>query len=148
VTTWTTPRGEEVLLPKPDAILALVNQAFAPANTNQLTRAVTTVEIWNTTAHADWAALAAEVLANEGFAPVIATPEGTPAASTTLIDFTTSAKGSPVKRLQTLFHLADAGVVAQPNSDSPAPFRIVLADDYNPCPRLDWMPEAHATPAP
>lgn len=148
VTAWTTPRGEDVLLPKPDAIQALVNQAFAPANTNQLARAVTPIEIWNTTAHADWAALAAEALANEGFAPIIATPDGTPAASTTLMDFTTSAKGSPVKKLQTLFHLADAGVVAQPNADNPAPFRIILADDYNPCPRLDWMPDAEATPAP
>lgn len=148
VTAWTTPRGEDVLLPKPDAIQALVSQAFAPANTNQLAREVTTVEIWNTTAHADWAALAAEALANEGFAPIIATPDGPPAAVTTLMDFTTSAKGSPVKRLQTLFHLADAGVTAQPNADSAAPFRIILGDDYNPCPRLDWMSEAGATPAP
>jgi LCP family protein required for cell wall assembly len=141
VTAWTTPRGEEVLLPQPEAMQAFISQAFAPGNTNSLARAVTRVEIWNTTAHTDWAALAAETLANEGFAPVIGTPDGTAYATTTLVDFTTSAKGSPVKRLASLFHLADANVVPQPNADSPVQFRVILGEDYNSCPRLDWMPQ-------
>jgi LCP family protein required for cell wall assembly len=150
ITAWTTPRGDDVLLPRPEQIEALVNLAFAPASTNQLDRALTTVEIWNLSGHADWAALAAETLAGEGFAPVIGEPDGIPYATTTLIDFTTTAKGSPLKRLQSILHVADADVIAQPDVSSPAQFRVILTDDYNACPRLDWMPEAEetATPAP
>lgn len=149
-TAWTTPRGDDVLIPRPEQIQALVNQAFAPANANQLDRALTTVEIWNLTDHADWTALAAETLASEGFAPVLGTPDGTAYEATTLIDFTTTSKGSPLKRLQSILHVADAAVLAQPDAASPVQFRVILAENYNTCSRLDWMPEAEgtATPAP
>lgn len=148
VTTWTTPRGDDVLLPRPEQIQALVNQAFAPANTNQLDRTLTTVEIWNLTDNADWAALAAETLASEGFAPVFGTPDGTAYHTTMLIDFTTTVKGSPLTRLQNILHIADADVMAQPDAASPVQFRAILSDDYNTCSRLDWMPEAEGTATP
>lgn len=147
-TAWTTPRGDDVLLPRPEQIQALVNQAFAPANTNQLDRALTSVEIWNLTEDPDLAALAAETLAGEGFAPVFGVPDGTTYTTTTLIDFTTTAKGSPLKRLQSILHVADTEVVTQPDAASPAQFRVILAEDYNTCPRLDWMPEAEGTATP
>ena len=69
-------------------------------------------------------------------------------ATATLTDFTTSAKGSPLKKLQSILHIADANVMAQPDSASPVQFRVILGDDYNPCPRLDWLPQPEATPAP
>jgi LCP family protein required for cell wall assembly len=151
-TAWRTPRGEDVLLPKSDALRALITEAFTPPSTNQLARPVTPVEIWNTTAHADWAQLAAETLANEGFAPILGQPDGAAYDTTTIIDFTTSSKGSPVKKLQFYVHVADKDVIAQPDPNSPAPFRLILGGDYNPCPRLDWMDtprdEAALTPTP
>jgi hypothetical protein len=109
------------------------------------------VEIWNTTADADLARLAAETLANEGFAPVIGAPESsTLYERTALVDFTTSPKGSPLKKLQSYLHVADSDVVAQPDANGAAQFRVILGNDYNACPRQDWMdtPEATATPAP
>jgi hypothetical protein len=109
------------------------------------------VEIWNTTADADLARLAAETLANEGFAPVIGAPDsGTVYERTALVDFTTSPKGSPLKKLQSYLHVADSDVVAQPDANSAAQFRVILGNDYNTCPRQDWMdaPEATATPTP
>lgn len=148
VTAWTTPRGDDVLLPRPEQIQALVNQAFAPVNANQLDRALTTVEIWNLTDNEDMAALAAETLASEGFAPVFGAPEGAAYNTTTLIDFTTTTKGSPLKRLQSILHVADGAVLAQPDAASEAQFRLILAEDYNSCSRLDWMPEAEGTATP
>jgi len=40
--------------------------------------------------------------------------------------------------------------VAQPDANSAAQFRVIVGNDYNACPRLDWMdiPEATATPTP
>jgi hypothetical protein len=97
------------------------------------------VEIWNTTAQTDLARLAAETLANEGFAPIIGQPDGVAYETTTIIDFTTSAKGSPIKKLQFYLHVADKDVIAQPDPDALVPFRVILGSDYNSCPRLDWM---------
>ncbi len=152
-TAWITPRGDDVLLPRPGAMQALVREAFTPPSANQLARPVTVVEIWNITANPDLARLAAETLANEGFTPIAGAPDGSAVyPQTTLVDFTTSSKGSPLNKLQSYLHVADASVVAQPDPNSPAPFRVILADDYNPCPRLDWMDdsggEATPTPAP
>jgi LCP family protein required for cell wall assembly len=150
-TFWVTPGGDDVLLPDPGPLQALVNEAFTPPSGNQLARPVTVVEIWNTTANADLAQLAAETLANEGFAPVIGAPDtSTVYEQTTLVDFTTSPKGSPLKKLQSYLHVADSNVVAQPDANSAAQFRVILGNDYNACPRLDWMdaPDATATPTP
>jgi polyisoprenyl-teichoic acid--peptidoglycan teichoic acid transferase len=149
---WITPKGEEVLVPQPDRLKALIDEAFTPPSANQLTRSLTQVEIWNTTPNVDWDELAAETLGNEGFAPLIGQPDGSAYEQTTLIDFTTSAKGSPLKKLQYYLHIEDKNVVAQPDSNSPVPFRVILGNDYNPCPRVDWMDnsanEAASTPTP
>jgi LCP family protein required for cell wall assembly len=148
-TFWVTPKGDDVLLPNPGPLDALIKEAFTPPSGNQLARPVTLVEIWNTTANPDLAALAAETLASEGFAPVIGAPDSsTVYETTTLVDFTTSPKGSPLKKLQFYLHVEDKNVTAQPDAASAAQFRVILGNDYNPCPRLDWMdiPEATATP--
>ena len=150
-TNWVTPNGDDVLLPNSGPLQALVKEAFTPPSGNQLARPVTVVEIWNTTGDADPARLAAETLANEGFAPVIGAPDtSTVYEQTTLVDFTTSPKGSPLKKLQAYLHVADGNVTAQPDPNSAAQFRVILGNDHNSCPRLDWMdiPEATATASP
>ncbi|HLE27907.1 MAG TPA: LCP family protein [Anaerolineales bacterium] len=147
-TPWVTPRGEDVLLPKPDAIQALVTEALTAPSGNQLLRALTPVEIWNGTTNADWDELAAETLANEGFAPIIGQADGNAYATTTIIDFTTSPKGSPIQKLQAYLHVEDPQVITQPDSNNPTPFRVILGSDYNPCPRLDWMDNSSTTATP
>ncbi len=61
-----------------------------------------------------------------------------------LVDYTTSAKGSPLKRLQSILHVTDQHVIAQPDPNSPVQFQAILGADYNSCPRLDWMDNASA----
>jgi LCP family protein required for cell wall assembly len=139
VTGWTTPAGEAVLLPKEGALQALVAEFFAGANANRLQRGLTWIEVINGGAPAGVEPLAAESLMNEGFAVRYGEAPTAAYLETTLIDHTTSAKGSPLKRLQSILHIADANVLAQPDPYSPVQFQVILGSDYNSCPRLDWM---------
>jgi polyisoprenyl-teichoic acid--peptidoglycan teichoic acid transferase len=136
-TSWITPAGESVLLPRGEAIQALVAEYFAQANANRLARPLTWVEVASGSETA-MPALAAETLINEGFAVRYSEPAA-PHAATTIIDYTASPKGSPLKQLQSILHVTDDNVITEPRPNSPAQFRVVLGDDYNSCPRLDWM---------
>jgi hypothetical protein len=120
-------------------MLTLINDFLSGAASNSLARALTWVEIANGAGNAALGPLAAETLMNEGFAVRYGANPAGAYTRTTLIDYTTSAKGSPLKRLQSVLHLADAQVLAEPNANSPVQFRVILGSDYNPCPRLDWM---------
>jgi hypothetical protein len=147
-TSWLTPRGDDVLLPRPGPLTALISDAFTPPSANQLQRPVTRVEIVNASGNAGWEQLAAETLRNEGFAPSLGAGSADVQAVTSLVDLTTSAKGSPVKVLQHLLHLSDKDVQSLPDASTPVQFRVILGQDYNPCPRLDWIEAATPTPAP
>lgn len=138
-TPWLTPKGDDVLLPKPGPLAALIKDALSPPSVNQLQRPLTRVEIVNASGQPDWASLAAETLRNEGFVPVFGPAAAEVQAVTRLTDLTTTAKGSPVKLLQSLLHVADKQVVAEPAADSPVQFRVTLGQDYVACPRLDWI---------
>jgi len=140
-TPWLTPKGDDVLLPKADALQRLIAEAFTPPSANQLQRPLTRIEVVNASGNAGWELLAAETLRNEGFVPVLSAETVVTQTMTSLVDYTTTAKGSPLKTLQSILHLADANVTPQPNADSAVQFRLVLGQDYNPCPRLDWLPE-------
>jgi hypothetical protein len=144
-TGWVTPAGDEVLLPNGPAISALVKDFFSDPAANQLARPLTWVQVANSAPDSGLEALAIETLHNDGFAvQPIATASST-YTQTTLIDYTTSAKGSALKRLQTLLHIDEHHVVPQPDAKSPVQFQLILGPDYNPCPRLDWSDPALAT---
>ncbi len=136
---WTTPSGDAVLLPKPDAMRTLVADFLSDPAENRLVRELTWVNIVNGAAGAASEALAAETLRGEGFGVTFGAPADEAYSETVLLDHTTSAKGSPVERLRNLLHLDSAHVIAQPDADSPTQFTVILGQDYNSCPRLDWM---------
>jgi LCP family protein required for cell wall assembly len=144
---WTTPAGEAVLLPRPDALRALVSDFLADPATNRLARDLIWVEIVNGAPGVASEYLAAETLRGEGFGITLVSAAEAPQAETVLIDHTTSSKGSPLPRLQAVLHLDDAHVIAQPIAASPVQFRVILGADYNACPRLDWM-DPNLTPTP
>jgi LCP family protein required for cell wall assembly len=148
VWSWTTPGGAAVLLPDAAAIAQVVNETFQPPADNVLARAATQVEVWNGTANADWSALAADNLKWAGLAPVLGKADSTHYAITTLYDFSTSAKNSPRKALQELFDIADANVIATPDSNAPHPFRVVLGTDFTSCATPVSQPHATPTPGP
>ena len=133
VTPWATPGGADVLLPNRDAIAALTAEAFLPPASNVLARQAPTVEVWNGTTNADWAALAADDLDWDGITPVINTADATNYAQTVIYDFTTSAKGSRIGELARLFHVKPENVIAAPDPRAQYPYRVVLGADFNSC---------------
>jgi len=137
-TGWTTPDGEEVLIPNPDAITTLVHDFLSGAATNQIAKPLSWIQVMNGTGVDDDTALALETLHNEGFGVKVG-PAIALAAVTTIVDHSTSAKGSPLKRLQGVLHVADQNVLAEPDANAPFQFQVSLGADYNSCPRLDWM---------
>lgn len=138
-TPWLTPKGDDVLLPRADALQRLMTEAFTPPSANQLQRPLTRVEVVNASGNVGWELLAAETLRNEGFVPVLSTEAALTQTTTSLVDYTTTAKGSPLKILQSILHVADASVIPQPTADAAVQFQVVLGQDYNTCPRLDWV---------
>ena len=137
-TGWTTPDGEQVLLPKPDALVLVIRDFLSGANANQIARPLTWIQVSNGSGAEGDAALALETLHNEGFG-VKAGPLAALIDFTTIVDHSTSLKGSPLKRLQSVLHVADQHVLAEPDANSPFQFQVTLGADYNSCPRLDWM---------
>ena len=137
-TGWTTPDGEEVLIPRPDAITALVRDFLSGAATNQIAKPLTWIQVLNGTGVDGDLALALETLHNDGFGVKTGPAVGL-ADVTTIIDHSTSAKGSPLKRLQSILHVSDQNVLSEPDASSAFQFQVSLGADYNSCPRLDWM---------
>jgi hypothetical protein len=135
---WTTPAGEDVLIPNPGAIALVVKDFLAGTAANQLAKPLTWIQISDGAGALDEAALAIETIHNDGFGVKVGAPA--PATDyTAIIDHSTSAKGSPLKRLQSVLHVADEHVLAQPDASTPFQFQVILGADYNSCPRLDWM---------
>ncbi len=134
VTSWTNPvDNANLLLPKPDEIRALLEEAMRPPSQKQTSRTAAKVEIWNGTTNADWDALAVDRLGWEGFAASVGTPDRTDYPHTTIIDFTSSAKGSSLEALAALLGVKQQYIVAQPDPNSPVQYRVILGANYDTC---------------
>jgi LCP family protein required for cell wall assembly len=145
---WSTPGNASVQLPVPDEFYKYVQRVMSAGSTNRAAQNPFSVEIWNGTTWADADELAAYRLRLEGLAVSIGTPDRTDYPATTLIDYTTSAKASPVETLKKVLHISDsANVIAQPDPNSPAHFRVILGADYGSC-TYQVAPLTTLTPTP
>ncbi len=134
VTGWTTPNDSaSVQLPVPDEFYKYVQRVMSAGSTNHAAQTPYSVEIWNGTTWKDAGDLAAYRLGLEGLVVTQGQPDRTDYATTTLIDYTTSPKGSPIAELKKILHLKDVNVIAQPDPNSPVKFRVILGADYDPC---------------
>lgn len=132
-TPWQTPEGESVRLPNPERLPFLLSDTFFAPSTNQLERAGQKIEVINGTANPNWEILAVDRLTWAGFNAVAGQADGTQYEKTTLIDYTTSAKGSALNGLRQELKLRGSQVVAQPDASSPVHFRLDLGRDYDTC---------------
>ncbi len=143
-TPWTTPKGDQVLLPRADAIRVALAELGATTETLATPTAAATataepalrVEIANATGDPMFAELAAEVFATEGFA-VDPSEHDVIVAETIVLAATYDAVG--VQTALRLAHVEGAMLDADLGQNGRAPLRIVLGQDYTPCPRLDWL---------
>ena len=148
-TPWTTPRGDQVLLPRADAIrdvlAALGDSAATVATPTPTADAAATatptgplrIEIVNATGNDLYAGLALEVFTAEGFAVEQVT--GADLVAQTYV----RAAAYDTIGVQAAIRLAHVeGAVLDPalGDAGGAPLRLTLGQDYVPCPRLDWLP--------
>lgn len=134
VSSWRVPTtGAQVLLPRADAIQALLQSALEGEAPNLLVPdQPLTVEVVNASGQEGWSSLAAERLNYAGYAAHPAALSGEPGAATHLVDFGLAPPGEAERLLQAL-GLATPRLVQLPDPSSPFTFRLVLGTDYNPC---------------
>ena len=95
--------------------------------------------------------VAAERLRWEGFEVVEVASAGEIYPRTQIIDYTTTAKGSPLWLLMRLLRRNASDVVREPTEGRPADFRILLGADYDPCvsvTSIQYVPVPTPTPTP
>jgi LCP family protein required for cell wall assembly len=147
LTAWTTPGGANVLIPHTEEILAELEPLFNPYP-YQAPQGFNLVEIWNGSGKPDWAILATDKLQLNGFQVSGIQGADQYYEQSSIVDYTTSPKGSPLLLLQRLFNVPDSNVIPQPDANSPVPFRLVLGGSYQPCVRPRPAVWPTATPAP
>lgn len=147
LTSWTTPRGANVLIPHTEAILEELEPLFNPYP-YQAPQGFNQIEVWNGSGRRDWDLLAADKLLYNGFIVTHVQPADTYYEHSVIIDFTATSKGSPLPLLQRLFNVWGANVIAQPDPNSPVPFRLIVGADYQPCVRPRGPVWATPTPIP
>jgi LCP family protein required for cell wall assembly len=142
---WTTPVGEQVLLPRPGAIERFLDDALngatpAPQPAASATPGAalpgTVIDIVDASGVQDYGLLASEVLRNDGFTPGAQSIAAVVSAETRLMR---SGPAWPEEaRLLRLVHLPAVSVL---DGSTPAThYTLELGADYVPCPRLDWLP--------
>jgi hypothetical protein len=137
-----------VLLPKTEAILEYLEPLFNPYP-YQAPQGFSQIEVWNASGHEGWGLLAADKLARNGFEVTDVRASDQLFEHTTIYDFTTTSKGSPLPLLQELFDVT----VAHPGveEESQTPFRFIVGADYQPCSwpvGASWAPMPTPTPTP
>ena len=141
-------RSGYVLVPHYDALYDFMQEAVQPPVTTRAAQRAYRVEVWNGTGNSGWGEVATYRLRLEGFEVTsIENVEGT--ARTSIVDYTTTSKGSPLPGLMNLYKRQQSDVTAEPTEGSPADFRVILGWDYNPChatTTAGWQPTARARP--
>lgn len=125
--------GAAVLVAKPEALLALLQEAFSPGSAaDGGPLAGLEIEVVDASRRPGWAQLAAERLAYAGVTTLGAPPTGSPADQTVLID--TQPDDDPLRRaLLEVLGLGTSSLQEDPNPAAAVRFRLVVAEDYNPC---------------
>lgn len=132
ITSWITPTGGYVLVPNQEAVYRLVQGAMQPLSSNRVAQRAYRVGVSNGSWSPAFADVAAYRLGLEGL--VVTEIESVPAEPRTrVIDYTTTAKGSPLYRLISIYRLQQGDVEKQPTDDSALDFRVILGTNYNPC---------------
>jgi len=157
--TWhVTETGANVLLYDYEELAPYLDEALAPLPENIASQAPAWVDVLNGTAHPDWERVAADRLGWAGFSVSgwgradLTTPH------TTIIDYTSTSKGTRLLALAELFHVAPENILDQPDPNSPFSYRVIVGDDFEPCQRPSrgqWpappptpVPTPEATPTP
>jgi len=138
IKAFTRPDGAQVLLPTQDTIPYIAESLSPPAGNRAQSRPL--VEVINLSGRPDMEQVAQERLIWEGFGVYHTEPVSqTVQRNTQIINYATTAKGSPISRLASIFRVTRQNIEADPDPSSPVVARIVLGENYNPCPATSTM---------
>jgi anionic cell wall polymer biosynthesis LytR-Cps2A-Psr (LCP) family protein len=127
----TLPEVGSVLIFERGPMRDYIQQALMVA-LNQRPNDGIPIEVWNGTSNPDFGIVAADRLSELGFVISKVQQADQPYNKTTIIDFTTTKKGSALPLLQRTFNIKDEQISAQPTQDGPR-YRIIVGPDFNPC---------------
>ncbi len=138
IKAFTRPDGAQVLLPTQDTIPYIAESLSPPAGNRAQSRPL--VEVINLSGRPDMEKVAQERLIWEGFGVYHTEPVSqTVQPNTQIINYATTAKGSPIPRLASIFRVTRQNIEADPDPSSPVVARIVLGKNYNSCPATSNM---------
>jgi polyisoprenyl-teichoic acid--peptidoglycan teichoic acid transferase len=130
--------GASVLIPT-DKTIPFIKEALSPPSGNQA-QVLPVVEVYNGSTVADMEFVAAERLAWEGFNVVAVDKMPAPEfKENQLVVYTTSSKGSPIPKLVQIFNVKQKNIINELDPSSASAARIVLGENYNPCPATASM---------
>jgi len=127
-----SPTGGYVLVPQYDALYTFMLEASQPPVTARAGQPAYRVAVLNGTGNPHFADVAAYRLALEGF-QVVSVSDTTGTQRTTIVDLTTTSKGSPLPTLMRLYRRNQSDVIQEPTVDRDVDFRVILGWDYDPC---------------
>lgn len=133
ISSWRTPQGAAVLLPRREAMLELVQKAMEQQEEAAVNQSRAVVEIWNGTGQRDWETLAAERLHYAGFETRLGAADKSDYTRSQLYIFTMKQDGGQIEALLQALGLSGASLVAHPLPKRSQDYRLVLGADYNPC---------------
>ncbi|MBI5961540.1 MAG: LCP family protein [Chloroflexi bacterium] len=138
---WSPDGTTNVQLPEPNGgMLRLIENFLAPPTQNRLRLENARIEIFNGSSTVGWDMVAADRLVWEGFAPAaMGQFEQTDFADTVIYDFTGTSKGSSLNELIKLLNIKPENIIAQPEPNRTADFRIILGANYNSCVDRQWV---------
>ncbi|MCS7060397.1 MAG: LCP family protein [Anaerolineae bacterium] len=138
IKAFTRADGAQVLLPTQDTIPYIAESLSPPAGNRAQSRPL--VEVVNLSGRPDMEKVAQDRLIWEGFAVYRTEPVSqTVQANTQIVNFATTAKGSPIARLANIFRVTRQHIQADPDPSSAVVARIVLGENYNSCPSTSTM---------
>jgi LCP family protein required for cell wall assembly len=130
--SWTAPNGGYVLVPNYENLYEFMREASQPQVTSRAAQRAYRIIVMNGTGNSGWGNVAAYRLALEGLEVVSVEDVGWE-PRTTLVDFTTTRKGSPLSKLFQLYNLNQADVTYMAADDLEVDFTLRLGSNYNPC---------------
>ncbi len=129
-----SPEGSSILVPVPEKIREVLRDMQRPLTQSQAVTSRPTVQIINGSGYGDLAQVAADRLAWEGYAPVIAQGSAVSQRQYTMIyDYTGRTKGSSLSRLQSVLRVSDEGVRREPDPNREYDYAVILGSSYYAC---------------
>lgn len=135
VIPYVTDFGGYVFLPVWEEIAPILDRALRPPAPSRLQRGFVRIEVINGSSHPQWELLAADRLWDYGFTPVVGQPNGQYYEQTLIQVLADHAKGTGLSAVQEAFSLDDTRVIYVGDDGSEFKLRLILGEDYHPCPR-------------